>query len=605
MNWFQRVITRIFSRLVPQFGKLIKQSGGTVERLSEQVEMYRALAQIRQDERLQLQAEYREALSMSGAGPWLQTPAGVRESKTNLTESRAAVALKERLWDLELAFEDMGWQREVAQSSLEFSRWGVQQIILICRLFRIKNPLVQRGILISSYYVFGRGFEISSPDETTNEVLNRFFENPANRSELGMAALTEKEQALYTDGNIFWALFTDQASGDVLTRSIDATEIIQIVSDPDDSSKPRFYQRNWVEQTFNVSNGSTEARSRTLWYLDADYEPIGKIERIGAAEIAKSAGGEYIRIIHQKSGGLMKWQYGCPRAYAAIDWARAYKQRLEDYASITRALARFAWDVKTKGGAPAIAALKGSFATTLVNDGSMQEQNPPPVTGSSFISGPNETITPVKTAGVAPNPEEGRRLAHMVYMVFGLGEHFFADIASGNLATAKTLDRPTELKFVHDQLVWKETFRRLALFVLDRSAKAPSGKMREAKKETQAEPIVNVEFPAIIEGDIPEQVDAVVKAMTLGTSDGVCHGIDERQGVGQLLRLVGVPDFDDVLELMYPSEEYEPNRETQAEDRAAASAQTAKLTAPEKKAKEAQLIERVIESLEKWKAAHA
>ena len=443
---------------------------GRIERLAETVQMYREVAEERQRDRDSRITEYAEALAMLGAGPWGGNPnaASSREAKSP-TDMPGQVALKERMWDLELALEDQGWKRETSQSALEFSRWGVQQIMAICRLYRIKNPLIQRGILVSSYYVFGRGFEVSSPDGPTNEVVKAFFEDPRNQKEIGLKALTEKEATLYTDGNIFWALFTG-LRGEVLIRSIDAMEIMEIISDPDDSSVTRYYHRGWVQMGFNEKTGTQTQEFKEAWYVDEGYEPETKVDVINGKPVMRDPSGDYVRIIHQKDGGLPKWHFGCSRVYAAIDWARAYKQRLEDYASITRALARFAWDVKTKGGAPAIAALKGTFATTLVNDGSMIEHNPPAVTGSSFISGPATTMTPVKTAGVAPSPEEGRRLAHMVYMVFGLGEHFFADISTGNLATATSLDRPTELKFKHDQEIWKEVITRIARFVAMRNA---------------------------------------------------------------------------------------------------------------------------------------
>ena len=566
MTRFQRFIMRLLFWCVPALRRVIEQSGGTIERLADTVAMYREAATDRRRDIDALAAEYAEALTMAGGGPWGASPtlATSRESKRE-TDLPAQVALKERMWDLELALEDQGWKRESSQSQLEFSRWGIQQIMCICRLYRIKNPLIQRGILVSSYYVFGRGFEISSPDPATHQALQNFFGDARNAKELGQKALTEKEATLYTDGNIFWALFTSLA-GEVVVRSIDAVEIMEIISDPDDASVARFYHRGWIQQTFNTVTGTQQMKFVEAWYVDEAYEPETKLTEINGKPVMTDPSGDYVRIIHQKDGGLPKWHFGCPRAYAAIDWARAYKQRLEDYASISRALARFAWDVKTKGGAPAIAALKGTFATTVANNGSQIEQNPPPVTGASFISGPSTTVNPVKTAGVTPSPEEGRRLAHMVYMVFGLGEHFFADISTGNLATATSLDRPTELKFKHDQEIWKEVLKRMGRFAVMKGAKAPNGTLREALKGAAPEPVIECNFPPIIEGDIPALSAAIVGATwNARTSDLI--GMDEKAAVLLLMRMHGVPNPDDLIELMYPEDEYDPNRASQQQEK--------------------------------------
>ncbi len=575
MTRLRHWLARLMFRLVPQLGELVRSSGGTIERLREEVSLLRQANDDRRSQNAALVAEYREAVAMAGGGPWL-VPAGAGLTES-LRESRQAdspvqAKLRERLWDLELSLEDQGWARQVAYSQMEFSRWGTQQIMLLCRLNRMKNPLIQRGILVSSYYVFGRGFEISSPDEECNAVLDSFFSDPRNQKELGLQALTEKETALYTDGNIFWSLFVDVSAGDVLVRTIDPIEIVEIVSDPNDSSVTQFYRRQWTAEVFDAKTGTRKYEPREQWYIDVDFKDA-TVKEIGGKPVAMDDAGNYIRIMHQKDGGLQKWQFGCPRAYAALDWARAYKQRLEDYASITRALARFAWDIKTKGGPPAIAAFKASMATTLVSDGSMIERNPAPVTGSAFISGPNDTLTPVKTAGVTPSPEEGRRLAHMVYMVFGLGEHFFADISTGNLATATSLDRPTELKFQHDQEIWAEAFTRLGRFVIECSNKAPKGILREAagKKKPKdskapkvtAANLIKVEFPPIREGDIPLLSKAMVEAITLENKGGQAVGIDERAGILALLKLHGIPEPDELIEQMYPIDEYEPNRAEQ------------------------------------------
>lgn len=508
-------------------------------------------AMLRRDEtRDERKAEMHEALAMAGAGPWTAPDPG-----SPLRESAATVGMKESIAQLELTLEDVGWRRMLGGSEYEFTRWGIQQIILLCRLFRIKNPLIQRGILVSAYYVFGRGFQVVSQDETANEELAKFFDDPRNRAAIGKQALIEHESTLYTDGNIFWALFARVDDGRCVVRTIDAIEIQEIITDPNDSAVPWFYRRQWVQKAFDQARGVTRTEMMEGWYVDINHDAEG-VKEINGKPIMLDTAGQPVRIYHRKDGGLPKWLFGCPRAYAAIDWARAYKNRLEDYATIVRQLSRFAFDVQTKGGAPAIAALKNTLATTLGNSGTSLESNPSPTVGSSFISGPGNTLKAVDAAGKTPSPEEGRRLAHMVYMVFGLPETFFSDVSVGTLATATSLDRPTELKFLTHQEMWKEDLAIIARFVLSASASAPKGRMREAKKKVETID-VQVVFPPILEGDIPAEIASVVQAMTLGS--GAVIGIDERAGVRELLNLVGVDDPETVLAAMYPDGSYDPD----------------------------------------------
>jgi hypothetical protein len=560
MNRIQRWLVRFTARFVPQLGRMFEQAGGTMERLQETVQMYRERESDRQERIHERMEEIREAMAMQG-GQWL----GGGPQAVPLKEGGAVVKLRERLAELELALEDRGWKRQLALATSEFSRYGIQQIILICRLMRIKNPLIQRGILVSAYYVFGRGVEVTSEDDTVNEVLQDFFTDPRNTPAIGHAALVKKECSKYTDGNIFWTLFTDVSDGKCVVRTIDPVEIDEIVTDPDDAGVPWYYHRIWAQTQFDPKTGIRQPVMQKAWYVAMGFTPPAGLKEIRNEKIMVDGTGQFIEVLHDKDGDLEKWLFGCPRAYAAIDWARASKDLLTDYATRMRALARFSWDLETKGGAPAIANFKQTFATTLASDGTNIEQNPPPVTGSAWISGPGTKLTPIKTAGSVTGPDEANKLFRMVYMVFGLGEHFFADISTGNLATATSLDRPTELKFLTDQKQWEESLTRLCTRVVERSKTAPKGKLREAIKEGKYKadaPIqINVNFPPIVEGDIPALMGALVEAITLNGFEPT--GIDEKTGIKAALSMVSAfanidIDVEEVIEEMYPDATYKP-----------------------------------------------
>src|SRR5215472_8613148 len=68
----------------------------------------------------------------------------IRETGALAVPVNTPVELRERLWELELALEDRGWIRETTLAMLEFSRYGVQQLIRISRLYALKNPIIKR-----------------------------------------------------------------------------------------------------------------------------------------------------------------------------------------------------------------------------------------------------------------------------------------------------------------------------------------------------------------------------------------------------------------------------------------------------------------------------
>lgn len=577
MNWFQSFMVRLAARIAPPLNKLLRTIGGTVERAEMEIVQLRERESIRKQRIREEQQELREALEMLGP-QWsfsarISAPIGAGASESSaavagqlstavtlLRESQAPVGVVkcyERLWELELALEDRGWVRELTLSNFEFSLFGIHRIIAICRLYKIKNPVVRRGIQLHGFYVFGRGITISSDDDDTNQILQSFFGNPRNATEVGHCALVQKSEAVWTDGNLYSIFFVDKLTGDLLIRSIDPIEIVEIISDPNDASIERFIHRRWMSQQFDAATGVHQPTSAEAWYPALDYEPEEGEERpdfINTVPVSWDT-----PVLHAKRGGQHGWQQGVPLAYPAIDYARATKKLIDNWCSMQEAFARFSWQVETQGGLPAIANLKQTFATTLaIGDGTMYEQNPPPTTAAAWMSGPGNKLQASRTAGMIDGPEVGRRVAHMAYMVFGFPETFFADASVGTLATATSLDRPTELMILEEQEWWRQWAQRVAGFAVKSSATAPKGKLREARarkdKPASDIPTIQVIFPSILEHNLIDQVASIQNAMTLGTQGII--GIDERVGVGLLLQELDVEDWQEVLELMYPEKEY-------------------------------------------------
>ena len=559
-------------------------------------------------------AERMEAQQFAGAGPWLT--AGTRaalatnESAKKLREATAEdLRIRETnptlqqgaFGDIELALQNVEWRREINLSWLEFSRWGIQQIILISRLYYIKNPIVRRLIDVCSIYVFGRGVEISSSDPDADAELKDFFDR--NQKVFGQVGLVDAEKRKYYDGNLFWALFSDKtASGKTTVRSIDATEIMDIITDPDDTDQPWYYRRVWVARKFDVNTGQIATEHQECYHPALNFLPKEQPAQINNQPVKWD-----VPVYHRKDGAVAKWNFGCPKIYPAIDWAKASRRFLEACATVKQALATFAMTITTKGGQQAIEGLKQQLATTVGPSAALWDTNPAPVNASTFVSGPGTELQFMNQSGKGGDPEEVRQFKLMATMVVGVPETFLSDVSTGNLATATTLDRPTELVFLERQEAWREDLVVIAKYVLGVSAAAPGSKFKEAldrrkvnvkdvvimeraralgpdgrmqyvwsKADTSAAVTeaanaakgktattdieVTVTFPAIREGDMSLRVKAIAEAMTLDNKGGQIVGIDERAGVLMLLQEVGYEDAEELIEEMYPEGEYDPDR---------------------------------------------
>jgi hypothetical protein len=490
----------------------------------------------------------------------------------NAQLSNTLEVIVERLAELELALEDTDWIRMSLDGSREFSNAGLAKIITLARLAYLKNPLINRAVSVQAFYVWGQGVNVEAKPAEVDAVVQGFLDHPKNQVELtSHQARTAKEVTLQLEANLFLVLFTNTSTGRVVVRKIPVDEILagDIITNPDDAREPWFYKRVWTQRTFVALSGQTAYSSQTAYYPDWRYRPA-------AAERPAEIAGDPVHwdqpVFHVKVGGLEDMRFGVPEVYSALDWAKAVKTDLERYATLRAALARYAHKITTTGGSAGVAAAKAKLGTTLGAGGS--ETNPPPVTASTFVSTAGQTLEPYNTRNTLPNPDEAKRLGLMVAAGTGIPETIlFGDADVGNLATAKTLDRPTELKMLDRQTLWADVLKDLLGFVVEQAARRANGTLGGVVTVTDdpddasvvtlsvagedgkpASVQFQIVFPEILERSVTERVEAVVAATTLGSSQGTPAGtLQPRQTIALLLQALGVDDIDELLDEFAPA----------------------------------------------------
>lgn len=470
--------------------------------------------------------------------------------------------LQEQLAELEMAIFNDGWARLGQQFESEFSREAIGQIAYLARLYYLKNPLIRRSVNVQAFYVFGQGVTIMHPDKTVRAVVEQWLADAGNQAELTRnQAMLTKERLLQLTGNIFFALFTTP-QGRVQVRSIPLGEIMEIVCDPDDARRPWFYKRAWTRMVMNAQ-GTLAQETLTAWYPDWRYDPKEKPGQFGEAAVRWET-----PLYHLRAGGLDDMQFGVAEVYPQIDWAQAYKEFLEDWATLSRAYSRFAHKLSVQGGgARGVAAAKSKLGTTFASAGSAGgETNPPPLVGSTFVAGQGVDLTTMRIGGANVSAEDGRRLLLMVAAGAGLPETFYGDASVGTVATAKSLDRPTELQMRSRQTLWADVFRDLLSFVIRKAVQAGtlSGTVTEDIDGTPTVTLAGdvaseatVQFPPLLEHDVEEQVGSIVLAATL---DGKLPAgtMDEKTLVRLLLTALGVDDVQAVLDALAAEGEPSP-----------------------------------------------
>lgn len=476
-----------------------------------------------------------------------------------LTELKAANVVNEnnlevyveRLAQLELAIEDQGWERIGDQINKEFSRSGISMINDAARLFWLKNPLIRRAVLTQANYVFGQGINIASENENVNEVIQSFLDDTKNKAELtSHQNRMVKEIELQLFANIFFVFFVDKLTGAVKVRTIPEQEIKLIITDPDDKKTPWYYKRKYNVSEFDPETGSMgEAKQRTSYYKDWNLQK----DELTLTNLKDAV------IYHVSVNKLSDMQFGVSEVYAAMDWARAHKSFLEDWATITKSYAQFAWNMTAKNKTGMVRA-KQKLGTTLSTDNT--ETNPPGATASILSHTEGTKMEPIKTAGATTKADDGDKLVHMVSAATGIFYHYLVgDPSTGNLATAKSMERPMELQFKNRQQLWIDVYTNILNFVVDQSIIASAGKLKGGREKIGEEinivlageekRLINVTFPDLLEKDTKERIEAILKASTLDGKQ--LAGTMELKVVARLvLEALGEKDIDDMIDEMFP-----------------------------------------------------
>jgi hypothetical protein len=495
---------------------------------------------------------------------------------------REAIA-REGLADVQLALDDVGW-RDISSSYglLKFNRTTIRQIVALSRIMYIVNPLIKRAVSVQELYVWGAGCTIRAENDIVDQTLKEFFEDPKNQKVIGQGeeGWTQRERDQRTDGNLFFAFITNPLNGATRVRLLAYDLVDDIICNPEDGKEVWYYRKSTnavsgsvLDTDLSTTSSSLPNRvSKDILYPDLNWNPTFKPDIYPVGDGALAIDWK-VRILHVRTGGLSGMKFGMPELYSALNWATAYKKILENFATILQAYARIAMKMTGLKGKSGVAAAKSKMNTSVSLTGANLENNPPTNTASWMMASGNVDVAPVKTAHSTTAPDEARALRSMVASGSDLPEHFFGDSEVGNFATSETLDRPTELKMIARQQLWRQVILQMSAYVIERSALAPDGRLREAgfkAKETrdrfdgrtlsvtvtppaQQNLTVEVTFPNITERATTERVRALVNAATLNGRKAEGIFPDRRYLFKLMLEALGVRDVETQVDKYYPA----------------------------------------------------
>lgn len=472
------------------------------------------------------------------------------------TEHSNNELLQERIAELELALDDVGYER-IGDSNFDkqFTKASIDKIAAMARVYWLKNPLVKRAVATQANYVFGQGVDVVAADEDVQTVVDAFMDDSKNRAELtGEQAMLTKETELQVTSNLFFTFFTDPLNGATRVRTIPLSEITRIIYNPDDSKEPWYYYRQWQQPK---EAGSQKYEMHQAMYPDINYMPKGGLPKHfnGIEVMALNP------VYHVKTNCLSDMEYGVSEIYAAIDWAKAYKDFLEDWYTIVKSLSKFAWKATSKSGATGMAQAKQVLEGTINGGSNPMNSDLPGQAAQVWMSSDNFDLAPMPKSGATVAVDDGRRALLMVCAATGIYEHYFGDPSTGNLATAKAMEQPMLLMFQERQELWTDVFNTILGYVINQSALKPGGKLRGVMSFNDygesyvdmgdTDRSVDVKFPPILQEDVNERIDAIVKSVTL-SGQTPANTIDLKTATTQMLTALG--EDTDIVDKLFPDD---------------------------------------------------
>lgn len=399
---------------------------------------------------------------------------------------RAVDMHESSLMSMDLIRDDIGWHRLTGGSSLDMPDALRTGIVHRARQYGRHDGNTKQTVALYTNFAVGKGFTwtVGEEAEKAQEVLDELTTSKWNRKMFSTQGQRDLSDALYTDGEVFFALFVEPDT--VKIRMIDQMEIAAILTNPEDKSEPRVYVRKYFVGT----------QEKVLLYRDWMWDGTGDVmDAQGQAVTGEEADAV---VFHVKAAG--RGLRGESRLIADMDWAKQYRAFMTSRAAVARVIAMFPAKLKMLTDAAGLSAAKAQLGTGLSQSSS--ETNPPPVAGSTFLENAGATYSTVRQeTGAASAKVDAELFMQALAIGSGIFPHYLGLGNSFRLATADSMEPPMMKAFEAYQELWRDVYQLIFEWVM------------EQMDVPEAERNVTVKGEAIREEDVGPKVDGIEKTV--------------------------------------------------------------------------------------------
>lgn len=416
--------------------------------------------------------------------------------------------LEESMSDMAARYAELDWDMLTGyDDSSGLSLDALKRLSMTLSDMAATNPLMKRAAQLRHGYVFGKGMTFSGGNINAPRFKDA-LEDPMNERLLfSVQGYEELNLAKFTSGNVF-ILYNKK---DRTFIRVPLAEITGMVTDPNSSERVWYFERTWT------ANNETMSR----WYPVSTYKNPNPSKKI---EGSNTPVDNTHVMFHETSGRQIGWALGVPDSLAAMSWAIAYSNYLQNNARLVKAYAQFAWKItnQTRKG------IENAAAKIAI-----------PGVGGTAVQAVGTELAPVNATGSQVNFNNGQALAAMVATSLGVSVIALLSspgAASGSYGAAATLDAPTLIGMTAIQDTWALFYRNVLKYMGVTDPK--------------------VEFPAIESDPIYRQIASLAQAY----AQGGLHQEEFRAAVLDLLDIAdpkpGLPKPDPFNNAKTPGEDF-------------------------------------------------
>jgi hypothetical protein len=506
------------------------------------------------------------------------------------------------LESVEAQLAEPGWIRLSPYGTTDLSDDPIvrEDALVASRQYRQRDPLYSRAIRLTRNYTFGRGISWRAADDKVGEVIQKFLDDKDNSILARASGQWELADRLLEDGEQFFPLFVNAYDGSVKISIVEPEEIQRIITHPESKYTPLYYERQWTLQPFDwQAKQYSGTRIITDYYPDwsvpeTQLPETAEARRAGAqialmscehcgvalreavredcpncgAEITESHGNDqdpsgtrystvavfgdtgepltYVYMTQLKAGG--RGLRSLPPFYSGITWVKGYKGFMEDRATLTLAGATFAFVAKIKGNLAAVRRMASQWGSATLGryggtGGRVRREGAQTLMGNEAFD-----LQQMQFDSRAGNAyQDGRMLRQQVSAATDITEpDLTGDPSVGNLASMTAMNGPQLKGFESWQQLFKDFYTDVFDFVI-RMALLHGDLTLIDENGNERDLAVEVDFPPIIQKDLPQIISAVASLVNAQAASGREY-VPPKRLAAYILEAFGETDVQIALE---------------------------------------------------------